>query len=210
MSDSASHPRLQYDVEYPESLSRWMIFVKWLLAIPHYIALAVLGLGVGIVTIIAFFAILITGKYPAGMWNFVVGTLRWSARVQAYVMLERDEYPPFSFDGDYPVQFSLEYPTHLNRWLVLVKWLLVIPHIIVLYFLQLIAQIISLIAFFAILFTAKYPRGLFDFMVGYARWNNRVSAYTLYLTDDYPPFSFDQSTGYTPDSSTGPTAVSYR
>lgn len=210
MSDSASHPRLQYDVEYPESLSRWMIFVKWLLAIPHFIVLAVLGIGVAVCTFIAFFTILFTAQYPAGMWNFVVGTLRWGARVQAYFMLERDEYPPFSFEGDYPVQLDLRYPTRLNRWLVLVKWLLIIPHIIVLYFLQLIAQIISFIAFFAILFTARYPRGMFDFMVGYTRWSNRVSAYTFYLTDDYPPFSFDQSTGYTPGSSAGPTTVSYR
>jgi hypothetical protein len=210
MSDSASRPRLQYDVEYPESLSRLMIFVKWLLAIPHYIVLAILGIGVAVCTFIAFFAILITAKYPAGMWNFVVGTLRWGARVNAYVMLQRDEYPPFSFDGDYPVQFSLEYPTGLNRWMVLVKWLLAIPHFIVLYFLQIIAQIITIIAFFAILFTGKYPRSMFDFVVGYTRWNDRVSAYTFFLTDDYPPFSFDQTSGYDAGSTTGPTAVSYR
>lgn len=209
MSDSASHPRLQYDVEYPESLSRWLIFVKWLLAIPHLIVLAILGIGVAIVSVIAWFAILITGKYPEGMWNFVLGTLRWSARVQAYIMLQRDEYPPFGFDGEYPVHLDLQYPTQLNRWMVLIKWLLAIPHYIALYVLQIIAQVITIIAWFAILFTGKYPRSMFDFIVGYSRWNARVSSYTLLMTDDYPPFSFDQSSGYTPPASTGPSTVSY-
>ena len=212
MSTNASHPRLQYDVEYPESLSRLLIFFKlWLLAIPHYIVLAILGLAAGVVTIIAWFAILFTAKYPEGMWNFVLGVLRWGARVQAYVMLQRDEYPPFSFEGDYPVHLDLEYPTHLNRWLVLIKWLLIIPHYIVLYVLQIVAEVITVIAWFAILITGRYPRGMFDFIVGYQRWNARVSAYMFLLTDDYPPFSFEQGSTYTPGPSTGPSsAVSYR
>jgi hypothetical protein len=126
-------------------------------------------------------------------------------------MLQRDEYPPFSFDGDYPVHLDLQYPEHLNRWLVLIKWLLIIPHYIVLYILQFIAQIITFIAWFAILITGRYPRGMFDFVVGYQRWNNRVYAYLFLMTDDYPPFSFDQSPTYTPGSASGPSStVSYR
>jgi hypothetical protein len=213
MSQDTSHPRLQYNVEYPESLSRLLIFVKsWLLAIPHFIVLAVLGVAAWIVTIIAWFAILITGRYPEGMWRFVLGVFRWGARVQAYVLLQRDEYPPFSFDGDYPVHLDLQYPERLNRWLVLIKWLLIIPHYIVLYILQFIAQIITFIAWFAILFTGRYPRSMFDFIVGYQRWNSRVYAYLFLLTDDYPPFTFDNDTSnnYSGSPSGAPQPTYYR
>ena len=89
-------PLPEYDVEYPERLSRLLIFVKWLLIIPHLIALIFVGLALTVVTILAFFAILITGHYPRGMWEFSLGALRWAANVNAYSNLQRDEYPPFS------------------------------------------------------------------------------------------------------------------
>jgi hypothetical protein len=202
-----SHPRLELDVEYPERLSRGLIFVKWLLAIPHYIALMFLGIGLAIVTFIAFFAILITGKYPEGMWRFAVGTLRWQERVNAYVGLLRDEYPPFAFDDPYPANLELAYPTSLSRLLIFVKWLLIIPHTLVLSILGFAAFVVMFIAWFAILFTGRFPEGMFRFTVGYMRWNNRASAYSLLLTDDYPPFTLDSDAGY----STGPSspAVSY-
>jgi len=202
MSDS-SHPRLQLSADYPETLSRGLIFVKWLLIIPHAIALAVLGFVSSIVGIIAFFAILITGKYPEGMWNFSLGVLRWSVRVNAYFYLMRDEYPPFSFDGEYPVRLDLQYPTQLNRLLVLVKILLLIPHALALLVLQFFVRIILLIAFFAILFTGQFPRNMFDFVAGYLRWNARVAAYALLLTDDYPPFTLDNESNYATGSGTG-------
>ena len=181
-------PMLQYDVAYPEHLSRGLIFIKWLLAIPHLIVLALLGIGLAIVTVIAWFAILITGKYPRGMWDFSMMVLRWSARVNAYLNLQRDEYPPFG-DQDYPVLFQMEYPEHLSRGLIFIKWLLVIPHLIILYVLGLLSSVVLLIAWVAILFTGKFPRGLFDFVTGVARWSNRVAVYELLLTDAYPPFS---------------------
>jgi hypothetical protein len=86
------------EVDYPEELSRWLIFVKWLLAIPHYLALALLGIAAAVVLFIAFFAILFTKKYPESLFNFVVGVQRWALRVTAYVYLMRDEYPPFSLE----------------------------------------------------------------------------------------------------------------
>ncbi len=89
---------LRYDVEYPEELSRWLIFVKWLLAIPHQIILGVLGMASGVIGFIAWFAILFTGRYPQGLHTFVAGVFRWSLRVQAYIFSLTDEYPPFSFD----------------------------------------------------------------------------------------------------------------
>ena len=181
---------LRHDVEYPEELSRWLIFVKWLLAIPHFVILYFLGYAVSVVTLIAFFAILFTKRYPRGLFDFAVNVSRWNANVVAYLMLFRDEYPPFSWEpGEYEVTYEVEYPEELNRWLPLVKWLLAIPHLIVTYFLFIGVLVASIIAWFAILFTKRYPRGLFDFMVGVNRWNYRVNAYIFLLRDEYPPFS---------------------
>ncbi len=181
---------LRYDVEYPEELSRWLIFVKWLLAIPHTIILYALVIAAEVVTFIAFFAILFTKRYPQGLFDFVVNVNRWSANVMAYTMLFRDEYPPFSWEpGEYAVTYEVDYPEELSRWLPLIKWLLAIPHIIVLLFLFIAVYFVYIIAFFAILFTKRFPRGLFDFTVGVHRWNLRVGAYTALLRDEYPPFS---------------------
>lgn len=182
---------LRFSVEYPERLSRLLIFVKWLLAIPHFIVLYLLALIAYLFVFIAFFAILFTKKYPKGLFDFVVGYYRWNANVGAYTELLRDEYPPFSWEGGrYPVTLEVDYPEEMSRWLPLVKWLLAIPHYIALFFVGLIALLLLIIAFFAILFTGRFPRGMFDFIVGAARWNYRVTAYAgLLLTDAYPPFS---------------------
>lgn len=186
---AASYP-LRYDVEYPERLSRWKIFVKWLLAIPHFIVLYILGLVAYLLTVVAWFAILFSGRYPQALFNFVVGVLRWSANVNAYILLMRDEYPPFTMEtGRYPVTLEVDYPERLSRWLIFVKWLFVIPNIIVLMVLVLAYEITLLIAWFAILFTGRYPKGLFSFGVGVMRWNLRVTAYMYLLRDEYPPFS---------------------
>jgi hypothetical protein len=188
-----SHPRLQVSIEYPDKLSRLLIFVKWLLAIPHLLALAFVTVAVAIVTVIAFFAILFTGNYPESLWRFTLGYFKWTTRVNAYVGLMRDEYPPFSLEADYPARLSLEYPTSMSRLLIFIKWLLIIPHTFVLYFVGLAAAIVLFIAWFAILFTGRYPEGLFRFYEGYLRWMERVNAYSLLLTDDYPPFSLDST-----------------
>jgi hypothetical protein len=184
-----SYP-VTYDVEYPEKLSRWLIFVKWLLIIPHIIVVYVLSIVGGLLTLIAWFAILFTGRFPRGMFNFVVGYYRWTYNMSAYVYLLRDEYPPFSLESlRYPVTYQVEYPEKLSRLLIFVKWLLVIPNAIVLYFVTLAWLVTTIIAWFAILFTTRYPRGLFDFAVGVMRWNARVNAYIMLLRDEYPPFS---------------------
>ena len=181
---------LIYNVPYPERLSRLLIFVKWLLAIPHFIVLYVLNIGLAITTFIAWFAILFTGCYPRGLWDFALMVYRWSAHVTAYVGLLRDEYPPFSGnDGDYPLRFQMEYPERLSRLLIFVKWLLILPHIVVLSLLVWVAAVVWFVAWFAILITGSFPRGMFDFLVGVLRWNNRVTLYTALLTDVYPPFS---------------------
>ena len=182
---------LLYDVAYPDRLSRGLIFVKWLLAIPHLVVLWFLGIALAAVTFIAWFAILFTGKYPRGMWDFAMMTLRWTARVHAYTGLMRDEYPPFG-DEAYPIRFAAIYPEQLSRWKIFVKWLLIIPHLVIIYLLNILWSIVTFIAWFAILFTGRYPRGIFNYVEGVMRWENRVAAYAFTLvTDQYPPFSLD-------------------
>jgi hypothetical protein len=190
--EPAGYP-LRYDVEYPERLSRWRIFVKWLLAIPHFLILYALGVVVEVILLIAFFAILFTKKFPRGLFDFVVNFYRWTMNVYAYVGLMRDEYPPFSWEaGKYAVTFDVDYPEELSRWKPFVKWLLAIPHYIVLFFLYIIAFFLWALSFFAILFTGRFPRGFFNFIVGTIRWSQRVMAYVYLLRDEYPPFSLKQ------------------
>lgn len=187
---AGSTPLLQFSVEEPERLSRWLIFVKVFLLIPHFAVLWLLGVAFGITTIIAFFAILITGQYPRPLWDFGLLFLRWTANVETYLYLQSDEYPPFAA-GPYPARLDLAYPTEMSRWQPLVKWLLVMPNAFVLSFVKLAALVAVVIAFFAILFTGQYPSGLFQFVTGANRWNYRVNAYAGLMTDAYPPFSLE-------------------
>jgi hypothetical protein len=182
---------VRFDVAYPDKLSRLLIFVKWLLAIPHLLILYALGAVAGICIFIAFFAILFTKKYPKGLFDFVVNIYRWQNNVSAYVLLLRDEYPPFTWEpGQYPVTFEVDYPDSLGRFAPLYKWLLAIPNLFVLYIVLIVAYFLVFIGWFAILFTGKLPRGIHDFVVGALRWNNRLNAYGFaLLTDQYPPFS---------------------
>jgi|SRR5579884_2876401 len=181
-------PALQYDVEYPDHLSRILLFLKWLLVFPHFLVLGILGVALEITTFVAWWAILFTGRYPRGLFDFAVMVLRWGARVNAYYWLLRDEYPPFG-DSPYPVEFALAYPERLSRWKIFVKWILLIPHFIALTVVLTVMYLVSVIAWFAILITGNYPRGLFDFTVGATRWLYRVTVYSWLLTDAYPPFS---------------------
>lgn len=179
-------------VERPEKLNRFLPFIKWLLAVPHFFILYALGIVAYVIVFVAFFAILFTKKYPRGLFDFVVNYNRWALNVNAYAyLLMRDEYPPFSWEPRvYPVTLEVDYPEQLNRWLPLVKWLLVFPHVIVLAFLYIAWFFVMLVMPFIILFTAKYPRGLFEFGLGLTRWTTRVNIYGFYLMrDEYPPFS---------------------
>ena len=179
-----------FDVAYPEAPNRWLILIRWLLAIPHYIVLSLLGILASVVGIISFFTILFARTYPDSLYSFMVGVNRWNANVGAYILFY-DRYPPFSMgESDYEgVTFAVEKPD-FNRWLVLIKWLLVIPHVIVLSILSIIAMVAFIPLVLAVLFTGRYPRGLFDFLVGVGRWNARVNAYyVMFLVDRYPPFS---------------------
>ena len=198
------------------TLNRGLWLVKWLLAIPHYIVLVFLWIAFAVVTFIAFFAILFTGRYPRALFDFNVGVLRWSWRVgyYSYSALGTDRYPPFSLQpGDYPAELTVRYPEQLSRGLVLVKWwLLAIPHYLVVglfgggWWLGWwrpsnawwsggrpgLIGLLVLIAAVALLFTGRYPATIFAFVMGLNRWVYRVIAYATLMTDRYPPFRLDQ------------------
>jgi hypothetical protein len=209
----ASPVRLGGDLD--PAVSRWLWLVKGLLIIPHVVVLAFLWLAFAVVTVAAFFAILFTGRYPRGLFDFNVGVLRWSWRVGFYSFSANgtDRYPPFTLGPapDYPAGLDVAYPEKLSRGLVLVKWwLLAIPHYVVLGILfggtrtvwtdggaaqvtttGLLSWLV-LVAVVALLFTSRYPRRLFELIMGFNRWAFRVVAYVALLTDQYPPFALDQ------------------
>jgi hypothetical protein len=149
----------------------------------------ILGVAATVVAIIAWFAILFTGRYPDGLWNFAAFYLRWRVRAVAYTALLRDEYPPFG-DGPYPAMLELAQSTApRDRLTVAFRIILVIPHLIAVWALGVAWGFTTIIAWFAILLTGSYPEGLYGFGVGVFRWSTRVEAYMLLLHDDYPPFS---------------------
>ena len=213
---------VQLEGRLDRELSRWLWLVKVLLAIPHYILLGFLWIAFFVLTVIAFFAILFTGRYPRGIFEFNLGVLRWSWRVAFYTLgaFGTDRYPPFTLGAapDYPATLDIAYPGELSRGLVLVKWwLLAIPHYLILgVFLgggwfasggdwnesgpdgwwwggsSGLIALLVLIAAVALLFTKRYPSTLFDFVLGLDRWVARVIAYVSLMTDTYPPFRLDQ------------------
>ena len=182
-----------FEIRYPEELNRWLPLVKWLLVIPHFIVLIFVGIGAFFVAVYAFFAVLFTGRWPRGAFDYMVGTFRWAYRVVAYYHLMVDPYPPFSMadDPDYPVRLNIEYPEQIDRWRPLVQWLLAIPYLFVAGVLYWLTGILTIIAFFTVLFTKQIPRGVFDLMVPGLRWTVRGGAYAYFMTDRYPPFVWE-------------------
>lgn len=189
MSENPDYP-VQLDVEYPEHLSRLLIFVKGLLAIPHFVVLTVLGIGALIAVVISWFAVLATGRYPESLFNYVVGVMRWGARVGAYTYLLTDTYPPFTLDdvADYPIHLRIDYPQQIARWRPLLNWLLAIPVGIAMYLILAAGIVALIIGWFAILITGKFPEALFNAVVVMLRWTVRLNAFQYFMTEAYPPF----------------------
>jgi hypothetical protein len=197
---------VQFSVEYPDrDLNRLTTGFRLIVAIPILILAAAVGghpwagwgpgaaaaAGTGGVLFLApLLMIVVRQKYPRWWYDWNLELLRFANRVVAYLALMDDRYP--STDERQAVALDFGYPDAkqgLNRWLPLVKWLLAVPHYILLVFLWIAAVVAVIIAWFAILFTGRYPRGLFDFVLGVLRWGNRVTAYAFALvTDQYPPF----------------------
>jgi hypothetical protein len=207
---------------------RWLWLVKWLLLIPHYVVLAFLWVAFVVTTVFAFFAVLVTGRYPRGIFAFNLGVLRWTWRVSyyGYSALGTDRYPPFTLGEvpDYPATLTIAYPERLSRGLVLVKWwLLALPHYLLLAVLTGgltwtasnaadgaayggapgLLTLAVLFAAVALLFAGRYPAGLYDLVMGVNRWALRVLAYAALMTDEYPPFRLDQG-GAEPAPDPGP------
>ena len=225
---SQEHP-VALTASLDSEISRWKWLVKWILAIPHLIVLAFLWVAFVVMTFVAGVAILFTGKYPQGIYEFNLGVLRWTWRVSYYAStggIGTDRYPPFSLGREpgYPAVLDIAYPEQLSRGLVLVKWwLLAIPHYIIIGLLVGggfrwttdsgnwsfeplgggLLGLLVVITGIALLVTDRYPRSLFDLIVGFNRCIYRVVAYAALMTDRYPPFRLDQG-GIEPGSALPP------
>jgi hypothetical protein len=213
-AQSAPYP-LRLEGRLEPGLSRWLWLVKWVLALPHYVVLALLWVGFVFSTAGALLAILVTGRYPRPLFDYGVGVLRWTWRVAHYSWsaLGTDRYPPFTLEDapDYPARLDVTYPEQLSRGLVLVKWwLLALPHYLVVGLLvgggiwvagrddpwigtasSGLIGILVLVAAVVLAFTGRYPVALYDLVLGLNRWVYRVAAYAALMTDVYPPFRLD-------------------
>ncbi len=214
MTEQATAYPARLEIDYQEQHDRVTVLFRAILVIPIAIVIAVLTAGAtqyvgnessdqtttttsGGITAGLFLAtalmILFRRRYPRWWFDFARELSRFGMRIGAYLALLTDDYP--STEDEQTVHLELDYPDaekDLNRWLPLVKWLLAIPHFVVLVVLSIGAVLAIVAAWFAILFTGRYPRGLFDYVVGVARWGLRVEAYAiLLLTDRYPPFSLN-------------------
>jgi hypothetical protein len=179
-------------ISRPGEMNRWLPLVKWLLVIPNLFVLAFVAFAAFFVWLVGIFAVLFTARWPRGMFDFLAGMLRWSARANAYAYLMTDRYPPFALrdDPEYPIRFDVEYPEHTDRWRPLVQWLLVLPYSICAAVLSYLLALISFAAFFAVLITKRIPDELFEIMVVCMRWTLRAYAYGFGLTSRYPPWTW--------------------
>ncbi len=195
-----------YQADYDEKRNRMTVFFRLLLAIPHILVMYVIGLGAAVATVIAWFALVVTGRYPRGLYDFNAGALQWVTRVNAYLYLQTDAFPPFGF-GDHP-----EYPVHLligepkaeySRLKAFFRLLLAIPVAIIQYALQLVAGACALAGWVVAVITGRMPKALHDGLDLGLAYQAKATAYLLLLTEDWPPFSGNDEGALFPAAPTG-------
>ncbi len=196
---------VRVQIDDPEHLSRILLLVKTILGaiilIPHWFCLFFVAIAANVLTFLSWFAVLFTGKFPRSFFNFIVGAQDWGLRISAYLLMLRDEYPAFGLDSSYPAKFNVFYPEKLSRGVLILRllfgWLYVgIPHGFCLFFRMIGFVFVSFVAWWAILFTGKIPRSMFSYISGTIRWNLNLTAYFLFLTDEYPPFTGKETNAY--------------
>ncbi|UJA20053.1 DUF4389 domain-containing protein [Thermoleophilia bacterium SCSIO 60948] len=184
---------VQSSVARQEEYSRFLPLIKWLLVIPHLFVLVFVGLVALFAIVLAFFAVLITGRYPRALFDVVLSAYRYGWRVGAYMYLMTDRYPPFAFGDvpDYPARLEIAYPEQgVDRWRPLVAWLLAFPYLFVAGALLTVTGVLTFFAFFTILFTKRYPAGMFDLALVPMRWQQRGNAYSHFMVTRYPPLAW--------------------
>ena len=186
---------MQLELDAPLAVARWRVIGNPIMAIPLMLYMYVLSAVLGVVTFIAWWAILFTGSYPEQMFGFAVGVMRFQWRVGTFYTFMREPYPTFSLvttvadPADDPATFSVPYPQKLSRGLIFIKVFLLIPVFFVLFILGIGAYVVLVIGFFGVLFTGKWPAGMRKYIIGVARLGFRATAYYYLLTDVYPGFS---------------------
>jgi hypothetical protein len=187
---------LNLDVDSPPRVARWRPLINWLLVVPLEVWLLVLSFGAVVVVFLGWFAILLTGRLPDSWSDYIMAVLRYQWRITAYLYAWTDKYPEFSSPaghidpGDFPAVLYCARPLRRNRWTVFFRLLMVLPQVVVLYFVGIALSVVLLIAWFVVLFTGRWPQGMRRFSIGVSRWTTRVQAYFQLVTDEYPPFGF--------------------
>jgi hypothetical protein len=199
MLDGSSSFPATFSFDPPERVANWRPLVNWLLAIPHFVVLYGLQILSRAVGVISWFVIVFTGKLPDGLANVQVMYQRYQLRTYTFAGFMREEYPPFGFDttasdpgDDARVRVDVQPElTDRNRLTAFFRIILAIPQLIVLAVLAIAAFVVTVIAFFAVLFTGRWPVGMRDFVINVWRWQLRVESYVMLLNDEYPPFALD-------------------
>jgi hypothetical protein len=181
---------VQLEIDYTRKHSRVMLFLRWLLMIPHVVVLTVLYVIGTVLTLVAAVVVIVTRHYPKGIFDFNVGVARYGWRVTAYMLMLTDRFPPFALTAHekYPIRYRIEYPGSVARWRVLFAWLVALPVLLIVNLLMAVVEILWLVVFFIILITGRYPEGLFNLTAGVLRLNARAGAYTAFMCTKYPPF----------------------